>query len=64
MVFTGLGVFLDLIAAVVGFVVAFVAEEYEVVWLGWSAVCPVCDVVGDAPFGCFVAADAAIVSCF
>ena len=59
---SGVGVVFDLVVSMVGFVVAVVAELYEVVWLGGSAVFPVDDVVGDAPFGFGPAADAALIS--
>ena len=58
----GVGVFFYLPVAVVGFVVAGVAEQHQVVLLGGSAVLPFGDVVGDAPFGFGPAADAALVA--
>ena len=58
----GFGVVFDGPVAVVDFVVAVVAELDEVVLLGGSAVLPFNDVVGDAPFGLFAAADAALVA--
>ena len=47
---------------VVGFVVAGVAEQHQVVLLGGSAVLPFDDVVGHAPFGFGPAADATLVA--
>ena len=47
----GVGVVFYLPVAVVGFVVAGVAEQHQVVLLGGSAVLPFDDVVGHAPFG-------------
>ena len=58
----GVGVVLDRPVAVVGFVVARVAEKDEVVLLGGASVLPFDYVVGDAPFGLGPTADAALVS--
>ena len=58
----GVGVVCDCPVAVVGFVVAGVAEQHEVVLLGGAAVLPFDDVVGHASLGFGSTADAALVS--
>ena len=61
MVAAGVGVFLNGPTAVVDLVMALAAEQYRVVRQGQTAVLPVDDVVGDAPFGFSAATDAALV---
>ena len=56
--------FFDGPVSVVDFVVAAVTQQDQIVGLGGAVVLPFDDVVGDAPLGADLAADAAAVSGF